>query len=99
MQSAKMSALSKLACILFSTAAIAHAATKAYLLPSSPTTHPLKTASATATKSGSLAEIQTQAERGDPQAQAALGNMYYKGEGVAQDYAKALTRGRGQVLN
>ena len=30
------------------------------------------------------------AEQGDPSAQLAIGNMYYKGQGVTQDYAKAV---------
>ena len=36
-----------------------------------------------------LAQLQMRSERGDAKAQAELGNMYYRGKGVAQDIIKA----------
>lgn len=42
------------------------------------------------TYSQTVAEIRNAAEKGDASAQNKLGNTYYYGEGVAQDYAQAV---------
>jgi len=47
-------------------------------------------AGGTSAAAASLAELMARAERGDVQAQYALGMAYSKGEGVRQDYRKAV---------